>query len=178
MKNSENMTSLKNGEHVKKTDARIALRGMLDVLQSTTNYIQAEAYSENNIELAEKLEDVQRLLKVLMYAHVTNEPVANGLTLFGYKLNELRELAHKSYNSFNLPSPLYSYGKIPALINLLRAHVREAELTCANAIEACSDNDKDTHISILQALNRLSSGLYVLFAELISDALGSDPSSE
>lgn len=169
MKNNESMTCLHEGEYVKKTDARIALRGKLDILQAKTNFIQAEVYSENNVELMEKLEDVQRLLKVLMYSNITNEPIADSLTLFGHKLDDLRELSHKSYNSFDPSFQLYTHGKIPALVNLLRAHVREAELACANAIEACSDIDNSTHLGILRALNRLSSGLYVLFAELIND---------
>lgn len=163
MNKPENMTHLNGKELVPKTDPRIALRGKLDTLQSETVLLQTEAHASGYGGLAEQLEEMLALLQALIHVDVTGEPLVFD-TLFGMTPQALHDASHACYRSFHKPQPLYSMGKIPAMLNLLRAHVREAELAAAHAAEYGGD------AQVQYALNRLSSALYVLFHRLLQSA--------
>ncbi len=160
MNKPENMTHLSAKELVPKTDPRIALRGKLDTLQSETVLLQAEAFAAGYSQLAEQLEDMLSLLQNLIRVDVTGEPLVFE-TMFGMTPQALHDASHACYRSFIKPQPLYSMGKVPAMLNLLRAHVREAELAAAHAAEHGGNEE------VQYALNRLSSAVYVLFHGLL-----------
>lgn len=160
MDKPENMTHLNGKELVLKTDPRIALRGKLDTLQAETVLLQTEAHAAGYGGLADQLEEMLTLLQTLIRVDVTGEPLVFE-TLFGMTPQALHDASHACYRSFHKPQPLYSMGRVPAMLNLLRAHVREAELAAAHATESGGN------AQVQYALNRLSSAIYVLFHGLL-----------
>ncbi len=156
MKKPENMTSLTGTQLVPKTHPRIALRGKLDSLQAEIVLLQAEADAAGAKLLIAQLEEILVFLRAMMRTEVTGEPLVLE-KLFSMTPDALRDASHACYQSFRQPEPLYTMGRLPAALNLLRAHVRETELAAAHAEMEGGSSD------ILLALNRLSSAVYVLF---------------
>ena len=62
----------------------------------------------------------------------------------------------------NHPVPDPSMGAVAMELNFLRTQVREAELCAANAFP------KGDELNMIQHLNRLSSGIYILFCRVLS----------
>lgn len=165
MNKPENMTHLNGRELVPKTDPRIALRGKLDTLQSETVLLQIEACAHGHQALAVQLEELLSLLQNMILADVKGDTFAFD-TLFGMTPDALHDASHACYRTIKMPEPLYVMGKVPAMLNQLRAHVREAELAAAASAE--HGGNKDVQV----ALNRLSSAIYVLFCRLLQPEQG------
>ena len=74
-------------------------------------------------------------------------------------------MSHQVRETFGMdhPIPDASMRKTALELNLLRAEIREVELAAANAFE-----DEENDYGIIKALNRLSSGVYVVFCRLLS----------
>lgn len=163
----EHMTHLKGSTLVLKNHPRIKFRGKMDTFEALliTTIIDVDAMGFQ--ELARDLKEILEYVKQMLRAEVMEEPL-EPINFHGWSLQEIRERSHypKKYYGINhlLPDP--GKGKLMAQINLIRAQVRELELM---AIEAfCPSPDVVEREDILQALNRLSSVIYIMMIQLAS----------
>lgn len=86
-------------------------------------------------------------------------------SLLGLDAAGLRRASHDIRGAYGMehPIPDYRMGTFAAGLNLLRAQAREAELWAARAFEAGGGE------TILLALNRLSSAVYLLFCKEVKN---------
>lgn len=165
----EEMTHLRGNLLVAKTDPRIALRGGLDFLQAEVILMQAR-YGDNS-QFKEDLNGVLRLLRAVLGAEVKGE-ICEELELFGLGQEEIRKLSHHVKENFGMdhPIPDCSMGETALTLNLLRTKVRQVELLAARAFP------EGDELRIIRSLNRLSSGVYILFCRCLAGYYGSKPS--
>lgn len=161
----EHMTHLRTGALVTKTHPVIGYRGQLDLFQCELVEAQVFLAQEGEEKLLLKLEEISAFARQLMVSEVKEEPF-HWTTLIGLTPEELRERSHNPQKYFGVQhTPLsYTHGKVVAKLHHLRAKSREVELHANRAftddLGACSRTD------LIQALNRLSSALYVLACEV------------
>ena len=153
----EHMTHLNGDVLVHKTHPRIAFRGAMDTLEAELILCQLSADKNTAASLGEILSYARTLLR----CDVLNEPVPGG-KLCGLSADELRAHSHRPQDFYGQPHfmPNASDGLTIAQLNRCRCAAREAEL---RAVAAFSDREGNpTRTDILQAMNRLSSMLYIL----------------
>ena len=153
----EHMTHLNGDVLVSKTHPRIAFRGAMDTLEAELILCTLDADEKTAKDLAEIL----AFTRVLLRCDVLNEPAPTG-KLCGLTPEELRSHSHRPQDFYGQPHfmPSPSDGLCIARLNRSRCAAREAEL---RAVAAFSDADGNpTRPDILQAMNRLSSMLYIL----------------
>ena len=154
----EHMTHLNAQVLMPKTHPRIAFRGAIDTLEAQLLLCQSQGFGD-------KLQDALNLARELIRCDVLEEPVPEKL-LGGMDQKALRERSHRPQDFYGQPHFMPDGKDSPLLlqINLARALARSAELA---AVHAFSDREGiPTRPDILQALNRLSSYLYILMIEL------------
>ena len=166
----EEMTHLRGNLLVPKTHPRIAFRGMLDVLEAEIMKVQLTARDRGYFALADDLQEVLEYTRRILAAEVKDSPLEDQ-TLFGLSQSQIRENSHDVKKAFgiNHPIPDSKMGEPAVSLNLLRAHVRQAELSAANAFPL---KGSEARPDILQHLNRLSSGVYILFCRVVSGFYG------
>jgi ethanolamine utilization cobalamin adenosyltransferase len=158
----DTLTSLDGKTLVAKNDPRLKLRGKLDTAIAQAVWIQTGFDPEGGKSpLAHWLADVRSALGCVLKAEVTGEampPVAMGefdeAAIHAISHDPLKYLGHDHI------VPEAAHGAQVARLNLLRAEIREAELLAADVFI-----DRDFKVSrpdVMQALNRLSSAVYVL----------------
>lgn len=155
----EHFTHLNAELLVPKTHPRIAFRGKLDTLEAEMILCQLEvpAFSK---ELQELLDFTRRILRCDVLETAIGEE-----TLFGLTAEELRRRSHFPQEYYGQPHfmPEALDGRAIARLNRLRTVAREAELS---AVHAFTDRDGNpTRPDILRAMNRLSSGVYLLMLQ-------------
>ena len=153
----EHLTHLNGDMLVPKTHPRIAFRGAMDTLEAELILCQLQA-DENTVK---DLDEILAFSRILLRCDVLNEPVPPG-KLCGLTQEELRSHSHRPQDFYGQPHfmPSASDGPFIARLNRCRCMAREAEL---RAVAAFSDRDgMPTRVDILQAMNRLSSMLYIL----------------
>jgi len=158
----EHMTHLNAQVLVPKIHPRIAFRGAIDTLEAQLLLCQS-------LGLSGKLQDALDLSRELIRCDVLEEPVREML-LGGMDQKALRQRSHRPQDFYAQPHFMPSGKDDPLLlqINLARALARNAELA---AVHAFSDREGNPiRPDILQALNRLSSYLYILMIELKAKA--------
>ena len=143
----EHMTHLNGSELVPKTDPHIALRGKLDSLQALMLQGIAQASELGRQECADGLRECFDLAQAIMAAEVTEMPLPPP-ELFGLDSAGLRRASHERY-----VVPHAGSGGFCLALNYLRTQVRETELA------ACAIGRLD----LIEALNRMSSAVYLLF---------------
>lgn len=156
----EHMTHLNAQVLVPKTHPRILFRGAIDTLEAQLLLCQS-----GGGDVADKLQDALDLARELIRCDVLEETVPERL-LGGMDQKALRERSHRPQDFYGQPHFMPS-GKDSALllqVNLARTMARSAELA---AVRAFSDREGvPTRPDILQALNRLSSYLYLIMIEM------------
>ena len=153
----EHLTHLHGDVLVPKTHPRIAFRGAMDTLEAEIVLCQLDADEKTGKNLAEILAFARTLLR----CDVLDEPVPMG-KLCGLTAEELRSHSHRPQDFYGQPHfmPSAADGIVIARLNRCRCAAREAEL---RAVAAFSDADGvPTRGDLLQAMNRLSSMLYIL----------------
>ena len=155
----EHMTHLRGDLLVPKTHPVIAFRGKLDRLQSELILAQLEIPEE-----AKRLGEILDLSRRLIRCDVMEEPL-NPERLCGLTEQELRQRSHFPQEVYGKPHfmPQASDGILIARLNRLRCLVRESELAAAAAFTDCEG--RATRPDILQAMNRMSSMLYIMMIE-------------
>jgi len=155
----EDMTQLHGKTLVRKDHPRIQLRGRLDSLQSDILLLHARcsaAAPRLTADLAELLGWAREILR----AEVLETSPAE-LTLAGLTAAELHERSHNPRKFFHIGHvlPGVEMSQQVLELNKLRSTVREIELV---AVAALADGKSPWGQQIIEALNRMSSGIYVL----------------
>lgn len=152
----EYMTHL-NGEFlVKKTHPRIAFRGWVDSLEAEILLAGKECP-----HLQRELGEILALARQILRCDVLDEPLK--LTgLCGLTEDEMRKRSHFPQKYYGIPHfmPDFSDCRAVLALNRVRTVARQAELAAQHAFM-----DRDglpTREDLLQALNRISSMLYIL----------------
>ena len=157
----EHMTHLNGQVLVPKTHPRIAFRGGVDLLEGQLLLCQSMAKEDMYRKLQEGLELARQLIR----CDVLEEPVTQ-MTLGGMDEEQLRKRSHLPQNYYGQPQFMPEGKDDPLLlqINLARATARQTELLAVHAF--CDREGNPSRPDILQALNRLSSYLYILMIEI------------
>ena len=157
----EHMTHLNAEFLVEKTHPRIAFRGGMDSLEAAL--LLAAAESDGTIR--QQLTEALAYARYLLGQEVLEEPIVCE-ALGGMDEKQLRERSHRPQDFYGKPHfmPAPEDGKCLLLVNAARCCAREAELL---AVKAFRDADGlHTRPDLLQALNRLSSFLYLVMIQL------------
>ena len=145
----EGMTHLNGDTLVPKNHPRIRFRGAMDTLEAELLLCGTETGQ------------VLNLARRLIRCDVLNEPVGD-ITLYGLSEAEQRKRSHFPQDYYGIPHfmPDYADGGRLLQLNRARCAARAAELA---AVDAFTDADGiPQRPDILQAMNRISSMLYLL----------------
>ncbi len=155
----EHMTHLQGDVLVSKTHPRIAFRGAMDTLQSEILLCQ-QAVPERRQQLQQLLDLARRLIS----CDVMEEPVGE-LKLCGLDEQAQRSHSHNPQKYYGIPHfmPDSTDSRAVLELNRVRCFARQAELAAAKAF--CDGQGLPTRPDILQALNRMSSMLYILMIQ-------------
>ena len=162
----ENMTHLFGNVLVPKNHPRILLRGKLDSLEALIMRTQITASDEGYGNIADDLDEVMSFVQKILACEVKNEPVPD-IKILGMNSQRLRYVSHNLVEEFGIQHsvPHYSMGKLCVELNCLRTFIRETELC---AVSAFSDGKKCERNDIVEALNRLSSCVYIIFCKKVA----------
>lgn len=157
----EHMTHLNGDVLVHKTHPRIQFRGAVDTLEAELLLCQQDADPETKQQLGQVL----ALARSLVRWDVLEEPVQEE-KLLGLTQQELRERSHRPQDFYGQPHfmPAAEDGRLLLQINRARCAARAAELAAVEAF--CDREGNPTREDILRAMNRLSSGLYLIMIQL------------
>lgn len=152
----EHMTHLNAEVLVPKTHPRICFRGAVDTLEAWLLSCQQAVPS-----CQKELQEILELTRKLIRCDVLNEPVGS-YTLCGLTKEELRQHSHFPQRHYGIPHFMPScHDRASVLeLNRVRCMARAAELAATQAF--CDRDGEPTRVDILQALNRISSMLYLL----------------
>lgn len=155
----EHMTHLNGDVLVSKTHPRILFRGKLDTLEAELILCQI-----TSVELAPMLGEILELCRRIIRCDVLEQPLKEE-KICGMTPEELRKRSHFPQEFYGQPhfAPSAADGLVIARLNRARCAAREAELA---AVEAFSDREGNpTRTDILQAMNRISSAIYLLMVQ-------------
>lgn len=161
----EAYTHLRGRRLVLKNHKRIKFRGMLDLLEA--NYINAiiDIRSSGYNELSDDLTIIFEYTRKIMRAEVLEEPL-EFIVFKDWTDEQIREYSHYPDKYFGVKhfTPDPKYGKLIAIINRIRAEVRQLETA---AVDAFYDRNKKAveRQDIILALNRMSSLLYIIMCQ-------------
>ncbi len=168
----EHMTHLAGNLLVQKSHPRILFRGRLDALQASVVLAQTEISGRGGSEkLLEDLNDLLHALREVMRCDVLDEPFTME-TLIGLTHAGLREQSHDPQRFFGVKAmtlPEYTMGRDFALLNSLRAAVRETEVAAALAFR---EGAKCTREDLIEELNRMSSALHIMMCRYLAGQYG------
>lgn len=163
----EHLTNLDSKELVVKDHPRIILRGKMDSFQAELLRLQVLADKKHKIRLLDQLGELLDYSRSILSAEVLSKELGE-IGLFGMDQQELRYVSQhpKEYYGVGHIPPEYGMGEICVELNALRAKSREVELA---AIQAFCAGGKVERNDILRALNRLSSAIYIVYCQYLSE---------
>lgn len=158
----EHMTHLRGNLLVEKIHPRIALRGALDSFQAELMETQFWLAEAGRTRIAEELEDILSYVRAILGAEVQDRSLEDQ-KLFEMDEEQIRDFSHHIPERLGIPHPVLNYrmGEPVLLLNRLRTQIRECELA---AVSAFGSERQD----LVQALNRLSSAIYILMCREIA----------
>ena len=162
----EHMTHLNAQVLVRKDHPRIRFRGMIDLLEAELLLCMKNC-PVVRAQLGEILDFVRELIRCDVLEETLRQDQLCGLTM-----EQLRSRSHRPQDYYGQPHFMPSAADAPELlmVNRARCVARQAELA---AVEAFSDREGNpTRMDILQAMNRVSSMLYLL---MIGIKAGNEP---
>ena len=153
----EHMTHLNGDILVSKTHPRILFRGDMDTLEAELVLCQLVA----NEAAGKALYEILNFARLLLRCEVLDESIPTG-KLCGLSAEEIRSHSHRPQDFYGQPHfmPEAADGEVIARLNRCRCAAREAELKAVAAFRDAEGNP--TRPDLLQAMNRLSSMLYIL----------------
>lgn len=158
----ESMTHLYENVLVYKDEARIILRGKLDIFQAKIIETQVDCTQHfQRLDLIPILEELLQFSRSILGYEVLNQPLPE-TTLLGMTMEELRDKSHHPEHYFGLKQMVliqHSFGVVVARLNRLRAEAREIELV---AVSTFRKGDYYEREDLVRALNRLSSAFHIL----------------
>lgn len=162
----EEMTHLRGNRLVPKTHPRIEFRGRLDSLMAQVMRAQLAADECGETRIAGELQELLEYARRILGAEVKEEPLPE-IRLLGMSGGQLRDASHRVEETLGVPHPVphYKMGRMCVELNLLRTQVREAELA---AVRAFRKDGVLWRRDIVEGLNRMSSGVYVIFCRKIA----------
>ena len=160
LEKSEHMTHLYDDVLVPKDHPRIVFRGWVDRMQA--ELLLAEKTMKPDV--CAVLEEVLSVLRTILACDVLDKPLELP-TLYGRSMEQIRQQSHFPQNHFDQPHFMPSAADDESLLQLnrLRALSRQVELAACYAFQ-----DRDGNVTrpdIVQALNRISSVLYLLMIQ-------------
>ena len=157
----EHYTHLQDNVLVPKTHPRIAFRGAMDNLQAQLLLAQTAVAAP----LQKDVGEILALARNILRWDVLHEP-AKTETLCGLSAEEIRSHSHRPQDFYGVPHfmPACTDGQAILQLNLARTAARNAELAAAHAFT--SHDGSCARPDLLQALNRMSSMLYILMIRL------------
>ena len=159
---SDVLTWLDSNSLVPKNHPRILFRGKLDNMISYCVLVQNEFENFSGPDVIKKyLSDLRSYMGGILRAEVKDEKTVN-LFMGDFDADAIHKMSHNplKYLGYDHIVPELSHGRWIALLNYLRAIVREAEVNAANLY--IDPALRVTRPDILNSLNRLSSAIYVL----------------
>lgn len=152
----EHMTHLHGDVLVPKTHPVIRFRGKMDSLEGEILLCQLTCEKWQG-----ELGEILALARQIIRCDVMEETLCWG-TLCGLTEQEQRKHSHFPQDHYGQPHfmPCAEDGMVIARLNRTRCAAREAELAAAAAF--CTPDGSVTRPDILQAMNRMSSMLYIL----------------
>ena len=168
MEKPEHMTQLFGNKLVAKDHPRILFRGKLDSLQALVVLDQVLIAESGKEKLVADLDDILGILREIMRCDVLDEEFT-GEMIIGFTHAELRERSHNPMKFFKIKQmvlPDRTMGKDYALLNQLRAAIRETEVA---ATQAFREGNKYTRNDIIEELNRLSSALHIMMCMYLAE---------
>ena len=162
----EHMTHLRGNTLVFKDHPVIKYRGALDYLESKIICTQIVADKKGYKSLVDDLEDIIKLVRKLIRVQITEEPLGD-YKIIGLDFEQLREHSHHSTKYYGVSHflPSYKQGEIVAKLNSLRTLTRKTELVAYDAFK--DENKNVSRDDIIMALNRLSSGFWIMMCKFI-----------
>ena len=153
----EQMTHLSGNILVLKTHPRIHFRGAMDTLEAELLWCALHTQGK----LRECLEEILGLARLLIRCEVMEEPVPEG-KLCGLTQAQIRSHSHRPQDFYAQAHfmPAVTDGEKILRLNRCRCAARSAELAAASTFT--DENGNALRADILQALNRMSSMLYIL----------------
>jgi len=169
----EHLTQLTGNQLVSKDHPRIIFRGLLDQFQAEVFLLQQQLEGAGDFALSQNLGELLDRARAILLAEVVGETL-EPCDLLGFSAAEIRDRSHQTQKYFGLKHLEISAEMDPTLLalNRLRTLVRQVELAAVTAFTL------DGHVErndIIQALNRLSSVLYVM---MLTVAQKSAPAGE
>ncbi len=164
----EYMTHLYGNKLVFKDDERIVFRGKLDHFQSQILMVQSLVEKLGMKQLSVDLEEILTLTRNILMSEVKNIPM-EPITLFGLDDGMIRAHSHNPMKYYGVQHfvPNVHMGDVVINLNMLRTSVRELEVA---AMKTFRQGTNVKHPMMIQALNRLSSGIYILMCQTLSEA--------
>ena len=155
----EHMTHLNGDFLVSKTHPRILFRGKLDSFQGILLLTM-----EHCPEQKEKLREILDFSHSILGCEVLEKPLEDR-KLWGLSQADIRRISHFPQETYGIPHfmPGPEDGPEIAWLNRARCAAREAELSAAEAFQ--DREGRVTRPDLLQAMNRISSMLYILMIE-------------
>ncbi len=159
----EQMTHLRERILVPKNHPVIVWRGMLDLLQAELLLCIRQAGEQKGP--APELQQLLDFARLLMRCDVLEEPVPEQ-TLCGLTQQEIREHSHLPQKYYDQPHFMPSAEDSPMLLsmNRVRTLIRRCELAACEAF--VSRDGEVLRQDILQAMNRMSSMMWILMIRL------------
>lgn len=159
----EHMTHLYGNVLVEKTHPRIAFRGAVDLLEAELLLCQLNSPSRVRNSLGEVLE----LTRLMIRCEVMEERVPE-MKLCGLTEQQIRQRSHRPEEFYKQPHfmPEYTDGAAVLHLNRCRCAARAAELAAVRAFADEAGNG--IRPDILQAMNRISSMIYILMIQVKS----------
>ena len=150
-----------------KNHPRIRFRGKLDSFQAEVLTLEVRAQQRGEMRLLERLEEVLQYSRNVLVAEVMDRPLGH-IELFGLDEGQLRYVSQHPKEHFGVGhiAPTYDMGEICIALNALRASSRELELA---GIDAFCNPPRIEREDILQALNRISSGIYIIYCQYLQE---------
>ncbi len=158
---TEYMTHLYENQLVLKSHPIIAFRGYMDLLQCELILMQAECNNLNFKKTSSNIKQIASLCRTILTCEVKKISFDFPL-LLGLTSEQLRLRSHypKKYYGIDHHPPSVHSSLISLKLHRVRSLCRQTELAAINAF--CKNKNKITRLDIIQALNRISSALYIL----------------
>jgi propanediol utilization protein/ethanolamine utilization cobalamin adenosyltransferase len=156
----EYMTHLIGRQLVPKDHPRIIFRGLIDNFQAEVLLQQQHEERRGNTPLSKQLEDLFHRAQAILKAEVTGDKL-EPYNFLGLSEDEIRARSHTPQKYFGIGHLDLSTELSPEVLSLnrLRTLIRQVELA---AVTAFTHGETVERTDILQALNRLSSVIYVM----------------
>ncbi|MDX2494959.1 MAG: phosphate propanoyltransferase [Desulfuromusa sp.] len=164
----ENLTQLTGNQLVSKDHPRIIFRGWLDRLQAETLLLQKQMVDSGDLSLSQNLGALLDRARAILRAEVVGEELES-CDFLGLNETDIRERSHHPQKYFGLEHLEVSAEMDFTVLSLnrLRTLVRSAELAAVTAFSGTGEVERS---DIIQALNRLSSVVYVMMLQVAQEA--------